>query len=352
MGRDWIQHFKVSLSHAVYTVTGWEDPDEQDNALKEVLSKHETVFLDGPGIVRGFRAKLHVDPEAKPKFLKARSVPFSMRNLVESELERLQQEGTISPAQFSHWASPIVPVMKQNGTVRVCGDYKATLNPVLQVDTYPLPRVDELFASLSGGCQFTKLNMSQTFLQLELEEESKPYLTINTHKGLFQYNRLPFGVASVPAIFQRCMESFLQGCKGVCVYQDDILVTGKTWEEDLANLDEALGRLGNAGIHLNRQKCLFMHHSVEYLGHVIDSQGLHPTKEKVRAIREAPRPQNVSELRAFLGILNYYHRFLPNLSMQLAPLHVLLQKRTKWQWGTAQEKAFQTAKAAVQTSSL
>ena len=216
--------------------------------------------------------------------------------------------------------------MKKNGTLRICGDYKVTVNRTLQVDSYPLPRVEELFASLSGGKYFTKLDMSQAYLQVTLEEESKQYVTINTHKGLFQYNRLPFGISSTPAIFQRCMENLLRGCKGVSVYLDDILITGSNASEHLENLDQVLEKLASAGIRLNRAKCAFMLPKVEYLGHIIDEHGLHPTEEKVKAIKEAPTPKNVSELRAFLGIINYYGKFLSNLSAQLSPLHELLQE--------------------------
>ena len=264
----------------------------------------------------------------------------------------MEDEGIISPVQFSSWAAPIVPVVKSNGQIRVCGDYKVIINQALQPDSYPLSRVDELFASLAGGHYFSKLDLSNAYLQIELEEESKKLITINTPKGLFQYNRLPFGISSDPAIFQRCMETLLQGCDGTSVYIDDILVSGSTVEEHLQNLDKVLAILSTTGIKLNRDKCAFLLPQVEYLGHVIDGQGLYPTEEKVKAIKDAPRPKNVSELRAFLGIINYYGKFLPNLSTQLSPLYTLLQKHARWSWTEKQDKAFQAAKDALQANSL
>ena len=173
-----------------------------------------------------------------------------------------------------------------------------------------------------------------------------------THKGLFQYNRLPFGISSAPAIFQRCMDSLLQGIPQVSVYLDDILITGSTMDEHLQNLETVLGQLHDAGLHLNRNKCTFMLPKIEYLGHIIDEQGRHPTKEKIQAIQEAPTPKNLTELRSFLGIINYYSKFLPNLSTQLNPLHRLLVKNKKWFWGAEQDCAFQKAKEALQSNSL
>ena len=130
---------------------------------------------------------------------------------MEEELKQLEEAGIISPVQTSQWAAPIVPVMKSNGRVRICGDFKVTINKASQADSYPLPRVEELFSALSGGRYFSTLDMSQAYHQLELDAESKPLTTINTHKGLYQFNRLPFGVSSAPGIFQRVMETLLKG---------------------------------------------------------------------------------------------------------------------------------------------
>ena len=117
-----------------------------------------------------------------------------------------------------------------------------------KIDKYPLPLIDDLFASLAGGKQFTKLDLSHAYQQIELDKQSRQYVTISTHRGLFRYNRLPFGVASAPSIFQRTMENLLQGISGVCVYIDDILITGRTDEEHVEHLDEVLRRLAEAGM--------------------------------------------------------------------------------------------------------
>ena len=143
------------------------------------------------------------------------------------------------------------------------------------------------------------------------------------------------------------METLLQGIDGVSVYIDDILVTGSTLEEHLRNLEEVLHRLDEAGLHLNLTKCFFLRKSIEYLGHVIDRDGIHPTEEKVHAIKDAPQPQNVTQLRSFLGLIIYYCKFLPNLSAKLIPLYAPLNKGEKWHWDSEQEHAFMSAKEAL-----
>ena len=146
----------------------------------------------------------------------------------------------IETVQFSDWAAPVVPVVKPDNSVRLCGDYKVTINRVAKLDVYPLPRIEEILASLAGGTKFTKLDLAHAYQQVQLDEESKKFTTINTSKGLYQYTRLPFGIASAPAIFQRTMEGLLQGIPNVSVYLDDILITGKSDEEHLKTVEGVL----------------------------------------------------------------------------------------------------------------
>ena len=235
-------------------------------------------------------------------------MPFALRAKVDKELERLDEAGVIWPVQFSEWAAPIVPVLKRDGSVRICGDYKVTVNQAAKPDSYPLPKIDDMFTAFTGGKVFTKLDLAHAYQQIPQDDASKKLVTINTQKGLFEYTRLPFGVtvSAAPAIFQRTMEGILRGIPQVCVYLDDILVTGRTEEEHLQRLDMVLQRLEKAGMQLKRNKCAFMLKSVEYLGHNISAEGLRPTQEKVRAITDAPPPENLSQLRAFLALVNYY----------------------------------------------
>ena len=177
-----------------------------------------------------------------PKFCKPRNVPYPLRE-AERELAKLEAEVVISPINHSEWAAPIVCVPKNYDSGRICGDNKVTVNSWLNVEQYPLPKTQDLFAKLAGGPQFTKLDLSQAYQQVPLEENSRRYLTINTHRGLYHYDRLPYGVASTPAIFQKIMDQVLQGMEGVLCYLDNILITGKDAESHLTNLEEVLSRL-------------------------------------------------------------------------------------------------------------
>ena len=153
-----------------------------------------------------------------------------------------------------------------------------------------------------------------------------------------------------PAIFQRIMETLLQGILGVCVHIDDILVTGKTTGEHLEHLAEVLRRLKEAGMRLKREKCAYLLPSVEYLGHIITNEGLRTAESKVEAIVRAPAPRNITELRSFLGLVNYYGKFLPNLATSLTPLYSLLQKTNRWSWGRSQAEAFAKVKDLLLSS--
>ena len=275
-----------------------------------------------------------------------------MKASLDNELERLVREGIISPVESSEWAAPIVPVVKSDGSVRVCGDYKVTVNQFSKLDNYPIPKTEDLLATLGGSQTFTKLDMSQAYNQLQLDEESRVYTTINTHRGLYQYNRLPFGISSSPGIFQRTMENLLQNIPFVIVRADDILVGGTDDCDHLSNLETVLSRLAQAGVRLRKDKCSFMVPEVIYCGLLINDKGIQPVQGKVEAIQNAPEPTTVSQLKSFLGMLNYYHKFLPGIATVLEPLHKLLRKGQQWSWEQPQQQAFQKAKELLQSAEL
>ncbi|KAM7284440.1 uncharacterized protein ISCGN_001534, partial [Ixodes scapularis] len=232
LGRDWLEVLRLDWT-SIKAVQCLEkgSKEQVDTLLKDFAQ----VFSDDLGRLQGFEAHLKLKSGHTPKFLKPRPVPHALKEAVSKELMALKEAGILTPVDSSEFASPIVPVVKKNGDIRICGDYKSTINPCLEVDNYPLPRIEEMFATLAEGKFFSKLDLSKAYLQLEMHPAARKYLTINTQLGLFQVNRLPFGIASAPSIFQRTMDQVLQGLPQTTCYLDDILVTGRTKENPRPN---------------------------------------------------------------------------------------------------------------------
>ena len=333
MGRDML----ALLDFAEFSINS-------NDVTSPFVDAFPSLFEPGLGCFTDAEVSLSVDPAVTPKFCKARTVPYALRDKVESEISRLESEGIVSPVPFSKWAAAIVPVVKPNGSIRICGDYKLTVNRALAQDTYPIPRLEDLLSSLSNAKLFTRIDMSQAYAQLRLDETSKVYTTINTTKGLYQYNRLPFGVSSAPGVFQRTMEGILSDLPGVSCYLDDVLIYGATKQEHDSRVTAVLNRLQTKGLKVQPHKCCFGVKEIFYLGYIISDAGIKADPAKVQAVADAPRPTSVKQLQAFLGSIGFYRRFLPKFSTIIEPLNLLLRAETKWFWGLAQEHAFQQAK--------
>ena len=216
---------------------------------------------------------LRLKTNARPFFRPKRPVAYSILPLVDEELTRLEQEGIISPVNYSNWAAPIVVVRKKNGKIRICADFSTGLNDSLEPNRHPLPHPDELSTKLSNCRYFSKIDLSHAFLQIQIDGDSKHLLTINTHRGLFVYNRLPFGVTIAPGEFQTIMDAMIAGLNNVFAYIDDLVVGGATIEEHDNNLHELLNRIQDYGLHVNIEKCNFFTTEVNYLGYIIDEKG-------------------------------------------------------------------------------
>ena len=315
--------------------------------LQDVLNVYEDLFKPELGHCVTTTANLCLREGAQPKFCKPRKLPFALKPVVGDELDRLERQGVTEKVSHSDWVTPVVIVRKPGGKVRICGDFKVTINPLLKTDIYPLPNPQELFKALNGGCKFTKLDLADAYLQVELKEESKKMVVINTHKGLYGYRSLPFGLNCAPAIFQKIIDQTVAGIPGVVSYLDDLVVTGKTDQEHIANLKKALDRLKTTGFRLKMEKCEFFQAEVRYLGHIIDKSGIRPQPDKLKAIVDMPFPQNPKELRSFLGMVNYYDKFTPGLASKCAILNDLLHKDAKWKWSERHLKAVEVIKTAL-----
>lgn len=317
-------------------------------ALNELVQRFARVFdTTTSGKITGTQARLHLRPDFTPKFYKARRLPFPMIKPVEKELENLVAEEAMIKVDTSDWATPIVPVPKSHGAVRICGDYKITLNLALLVDEYPLPTINELFSTMAGGDKFSKIDLSKAYLQMEVHPDDRHLLTLSTHKGLYQPTRLMFGVANAPAKFQRFMEWLLRDIPGVSVFIDDIRVTGEDDAQHIDRLAEVLSRLSKHNMRVNLKKSEFMKERIEYCGYVIDRKGIRKVQRKVDAITKMKIPSNRDEVRAFLGLINYYGRFLSNLSTILYPINQLLKDKVPFDWSKECQHAFNTVKQMI-----
>ena len=361
-GRNWMTTFGFDFSTLFSSSSRCSSsecnvisPVPKSEVEKAVLRKLENfteLFKPELGTFLPHPVTIDLDPACSPRFLKARPVPYSLKSKVDEEIDRLISEQIIFPVPHSDWACPAVPVVKPNGKIRLCGDYKLTANKAIKMDSYPVPKPLELLSTLAGGKYFAKLDMSHAYNQLVLTEESKPCTTLNTHRGLFRYNRLCFGVSTAPGVFQRTMETLLKGCERTLVFFDDITISGTSPDDFLANLHKVLTLLQNSGIRLNKEKCQWCLSEVTYLGFRINSEGIQPTNDKLLAIRDAPPPQNKTELQSYLGLINFYRMFLPNASTFMEPLNILLCADTPWNWGKDQQKAFQTSKDVLLGSNI
>ncbi|XP_024893887.1 uncharacterized protein LOC112468774 [Temnothorax curvispinosus] len=339
-----IKNFLSSIESIHAIDTGHKD------RLNALLQKYKSIMTPSIAKIKGLQAKLTLKKDAKPVFCKSRPVPFRLRPLIEKELQRLESEGVLEKVDTSEWATPIVPVLKKNGQVRLCGDYSVTLNPQLVVDEHHLPTADELFTSMEGGTVFSKIDLLQAYLQMEVRPEDQHLLTLNTHKGLYRPKRLMYGIASAPAIWQRDMENILKDLSGVTAFLDDIRVSGKNPEDHLQKLEAVFKRLHQYNIRINLDKSEFFMEQINYCGYIIDKNGLHKEPDKIEAIEKMRRPEDVPQVRSFLGMVNYYGRFIKNLSTILHPLNNLLRKNTKFVWTTECKRSFLAAKKAFSST--
>ena len=215
-----------------------------------------------------------------------------------------------------------------------------------------MPRTEDLLTTLNGGQKFSKLDLSHAYQQLLLDNESREYLTVNTHSGLFQPTRLQFGVHSASGVFQREMEKRLSHKPFTSVRVDDILVSGRSDAEHLSNLKAVLQVIEDCGLRLKRSKCVFMTPEVTYLGFRVNKEGTTPVDDNIAAVMNAPEPVNASQLKFFVGMLNYYHRHLPSLAHTLESLYSLLRKNVKWKWEEQQQVVFKAAKQMLCSATL
>lgn len=288
--------------------------------------------------------KLEVPSDASPIYCKARKVPIRLRESLKKELDRLVSLGILSKVHSSNWATPIVTVLKKSGDIRLCADFSATLNNFIKPINCVLPTIDHVISSIGQATVFSKIDLSQAFLQLPIHLESQQYLVINTPEGLFKFHFLPFGLTSSPGIFQSYMCKVLDNIPGVIIYQDDLLLMSHDCESHKKLVRTVLNTLKEAGLKLHYNKCSFFTDQIDYLGHIFDATGVHPNPDKLTAIIRAPIPSNVKQVQSFIGLCNFYSRFVPNFADSMSPLYALLNKNNNFIWSDIHQQAFENIK--------
>ena len=314
-GRNWINVLRLNQQALddIISNSSIQNVECTFKKLNELLIHYDDTFKDSLGCCKA-KAHLHVKPNVMPKSCKPRSLLFAYREAVENDLNRLMAEHVLEPITVSKWAAPIVMVPKTGGKVRICADLSTGVNQLFDIDQYLLPKPNDLFVALNGGTLFSKLDFSEAYVQIELDDDSKESLVINTRKGLLRFNRLPFGVASAPSVFQKIMDQMISGIEGTVCYLDDIIVTGNNTMDHLNILSKVFARIKDYGFHVNEHKCLFLQDNIESLGFIVDKNGVRASPSKIKSIINMPKPTNFSQLHSFLGMINHYTKFIPKLS--------------------------------------
>lgn len=326
----------------------------QKKQIASLLGKYDNIFskddndLGRTGIIKH---KISVD-NSRPIKQPMRRVPVHMQDEVDTQIDLMLENDIIQPSA-SPWASAIVLVRKKDGSRRFCIDYRR-LNDVTIKDAYPLPRIDESLDQLAGSQWFSCIDLSSGYWQVEVDPEDRPKTTFVTRRGLFEFNVMPFGLCNAPATFKRLIELVLSGLHWqIClIYLDDIIIFGKTFAEMIRNLDLVLERFTQAGLKLKPRKCQLFKKEVEFLGHIINQHGVHTDPKKIECVKNWPLPQNIKDVRSFLGFCSYYRRFIANYSHVAKPLTKLTEKNQKFNWTTECSAAFERLKHLLITAPI
>ena len=332
---------------------GTELPYSQRDSLRKLLHDHHDVF----SLEEGERGETDLiefmidTGDAAPVRQRVRRMPFALRREVSNQLQKMQESGVIQPSS-SPWASPVVLVRKKDGSHRFCVDYRR-LNSMTKLDSYPLPRIDDLLDQLGRSQYFTTLDLAAGYWQIKVHQDSIPKTVFITPQGLYEFQVMPFGLTNAPSAFQRLMSQVLStlnppnGQSFFSVYIDDVIIYSKTMSDHLNHLKQVLERLRQSGLKLKLSKCSFVCKEVEFLGHRITPEGLQTTPRLVSAVQDFPRPTSSKQARQFLGLCSFYRRFIRGFARIAKPLHQLTKKGVGFNWTPECTAAFTTLKTKL-----
>ena len=323
-------------------------PPECDK-LRGLLTKYSTVFSKNEDDLGCTHLVEHaIDTgDATPVKFPPRRVPLAYVGEDKKALDQLMRRGCIRPSA-SPWGAPLVFVRKKDGSVRCCMDNRR-LNAVTVKDAYPLPRTEDCIDALSGATLFSTMDITSAYNQVPIKEEDIPKTAFVTKYGLFEHVTMCFGLCNAPSTFQRLMEIVLAGLQWqTClVYLDDVIIYSRTFNEHLDRLEGVLQRIRESGLKLKPKKCHLLQEEVTFLGHVISSKGILPDPSNVQKLQDWPTPTKVKDVRAFLGLGNYYKKFVKDYSQLVKPLTSLTQKNAAFTWTAECQESFEKLKSIL-----
>ena len=329
----------------------WSHLDESvRQSLYDLVMEHEKLIVVDEtdlGTMEGDLAHIHVKdplPCRTPQY----RYPETAKVIITKMLEEMEGKGVIEPSNAA-WLSPIVLVSKPDGSKRMCLDFRK-VNSHLAADVYPLPRLEDLVNSASGHKCYATLDLKDAYHQITLDQESRDLTTFTDGVTLYRFKRLPFGLSCAPAIFARKMAEILTPLlkKGwVKNYLDDVIVMADSHKQLIERLSELFKLLSDSGVKLNLNKCDLVKNEVKFLGHVVSEQGSKPDPKNVEAIRSMKPPQNVRDVRRFVGMTAFYRKFVPKFSNIASPLTKLTKIKQKFEWSEKCQQAFEELKDRI-----
>ena len=321
--------------------------------LEKLLMEYSDVFSrnkqDLGTCTLGTKHHIHLKPGTVPVKQPSRRIPFAYQDEVKNDLKNMLNDGIIEKSS-SEWASPLVLVRKSSGDLRICVDYRK-LNEATVLTSYPLPNLTETLDRLAGATFFTSIDMVSGYHQIEVAEEDKAKTAFISPYGLYQYCRMPYGLAGAPATFQSVVEDMVQvlDIDDILAYLDDVICFHATFDKHLDGVRKLLEMLRRAGFKLSAKKCQFAKRSVKFLGHIIDHMGVRPVPEKLELIRNWKIPESEDELRQVLGVCTFWRRFVKDFARIAVPLHNLLNKQ-EFVWTNECQIAFEVLKEQLCSS--
>jgi len=290
--------------------------------------------------------------DARPIYQRPWRTPQSYQQVIQDHITEMLKCGVIRPGSGA-WASPVVLARKKDGTFRFCTDYRK-INAITKRDVYPLPRIDDIFDSLTGAIYFSSFDFLSGYWQIEMDEANKEKTGFITIYGLYEWNVMPFGLSNSPSTFQRAMDELLRRFKWCfcLVYIDDVIIYSKTEEDHLKHIDLFLEVIEKSGFKIKPKKSQLFRTKLKFLGHMVSAKGIQPDPDKVIAVDAIKNPTCLKDVQTILGMLGYYRRFIPKYSILLEPLVNLLRKNVPFEWSKKCQDALEYAKDLLKKSPI